>query len=222
MNKRRHGAIALLACAAMFLGGCAAIRSEIKVEAPAANAAPAVTQPRTVVIRSVKDYRVFAKAPIASVPSSVASGSDPASEAIKARAVARKRDGNGQAMGDVLLQEGQTVNGLLRDNLVIAFEQLGYRVTDAANAGPDPLLVDVRIRKFWSWAQPGFMKMTMKSDVEAGIHIVGTDVATSISMHAEESRPPLVTDAAWMEIVDKALLGFREQAVKKLGAPPFQ
>lgn len=221
MNKRRHGAIALLACAAMFLGGCAAIRSEIKVEAPAANAAPPVTQPRTVVIRSVKDYRVFAKAPIVSIPSSVAQGAGPEAEAVRARAVARKRDGNGNPMGDVLLQEGQTVNSLVRDNLAIAFEQLGYRVTDAASAGPDPLLVDVRIRKFWSWMQPGFLKVVMQSDVEAGVHIVGTDAATSISVHAQDSWPLTTTDAAWRGVVDQALLAFREQAVKKLGALPF-
>jgi len=222
MNTKRHGVIALLiAATVVVLSGCAASRSEIKLQSAAAPAPATVTKARAVVIRSVKDERTFEKAPaVASTPSLGGEGADKASAAIKDRAIARKRNSYGMAMGDVLLQEGQSVSGLVRENLTTAFQQMGYRVTDAANAGKNPLLVDVQIKKFWSWMQPGFWAVTLNSDIETTIQVSGATSGTSVSVHVQDSRQ-VVTDGAWMEIVDKALAAFRAQAAQKLQSPPL-
>lgn len=220
---RRYGVIALLASAAVFLTGCATNRSEIKVAAPPAPAtAPVVTKTRAVVIQSVTDQRVFENAPrTPNIPSLGFGGAAAASEAVKARAVARKRNGYGKALGDVLLAQGQTVTDLVRMNVTSAFQQVGYRVTDAANAGPDPLLVDVRIRRLWSWVDMGFWALTMNADVETTLHIAGSEaVATTIGVHAEETQGA-ATESAWLAIVQKGLTTYREEAVKQLGAPGF-
>lgn len=65
---------------------------------------------------------------------------------MKARAVASKRGSFGKAMGDVLLENGQTVVGLVRESLTTAFEQSGYRVTNEADAGLTTLVVDDHIK----------------------------------------------------------------------------
>lgn len=221
----RYGVIALLASAAMFLTGCATNRSEIKVAAPPAPAtAPVVTKPRAVVIQSITDQRVFEQAPrTPNVPSLGFGGAAAASEAVKTRALGRKRNGYGKALGDVLLQQGQTVTDLVRDNLGSAFQQVGYRVAvDAASAGPDPLLVDVQIRRLWSWVDMGFWALTMNSDVETTLHIKGSEAASAVTIgvHAEETQGA-ATDGAWLSIVQKGLAAYRQEAVKQLGAPGF-
>lgn len=221
MNTKRYGVIAVLIAATVVLSGCAVSRSEIKVAAAAAPTTATVTKAHAVVIRSVQDERVFENAPpVASTPSLGGEGADKAPVAIKERAIARKRNSYGKAMGDVLLQEGQSVSGLVRENLTSAFQQLGYRVTDETNAGRDPLIVDVRIKKFWSWMQPGFWALTLNSNIETTLSVSGAKADTTVSVQVQESRQ-IATDGAWLEIVDKGLTAFRAEAVLKLKEPPF-
>lgn len=217
MNIRLWGAVALVSASAI-LGGCATSRSEVKLSSPPAGSA-AVTKQRAVVIQSVRDERSFAVAP--SDPSTPSLGTEGGGDDVKARAIARKRNTYGQALGDVMLQPGQSVTGLVRDHLAAAFRQAGYRVApDVASAGPSPLLVDVRIRKFWSWVQPGFVAMTIHSQIESDLQLAGSGATTTVSVKLDDPRAA-VTDSAWTEAVDKALTAWREQAAGKLQGPPF-
>lgn len=221
MSTRGHHAIALLFVCAI-LGGCATIRSEIKLSSPAAAPTPATTTTgRTVFIRSVKDERVFEQAPsVPSTPSLGFEGALQASEDVKARAVARKRGGFGKAMGDVLLENGQTVVGLIRESLTTAFQQAGYPVAKEGSAGPTPLVVDVHIRQFWAWFQPGFWAITLNANIETNLEVSGAGAPTTINVHAEDSRQ-MATDGAWLEILEKALLAYRTQVASKLSKSPF-
>ena len=221
MGKRSYFTVALLFAATM-LGGCATTRSEIKIAGPAAASAPqAATTGRTVVIRSIKDERVFEQAPsVPSTPSLGFEGAVNASADVKARAIGRKRGGFGAAMGDVLLENGQTVVGLVRENLTAAFQQAGYAVTDAGAAGPAPLVVDVHIKQFWAWFKPGFWAITLSTNIETDLDVSGASSPTTISVHAEDSRQ-MATDSAWLEIVQKALAAYRTEAAAKLAKPSF-
>jgi hypothetical protein len=221
MSIRTYGAIALLLASAV-LGGCATSRSEVKLSTPEPQAATPVTKARAVVIRSVKDERTFAEAPSdPSVPSLGSGGASQATDVIKARAIARKRNTFGQALGDVLLEPGATVPGLVRDNLTAAFRQAGYRVApDVASAGPSPLVVDVQIKKFWSWFQPGFWALTLHAQIETDLQVTGSGTPTAIRVKTEDSRQ-MATDSAWIELVEKALTAYRAEAAAKLAGPPF-
>lgn len=211
-----------LVAAASVLGGCATTRSEIKISSPSAQPAPVGSaSARTVVIRSVKDERVFEQAPrIASTPSLGFEGAAQATAEVKARAIGRKRGGFGQAFGDVLLDHGQTVAGLVRENLTAAFVQAGFRVVTDSAAGPAPLLVDVRINQFWAWMQPGFWAIRLSTQIETELDLAGTATPLKFSVITADSRQ-IVTDGAWLEIVEKALLAYRAQAATRFGAPPF-
>ena len=221
MSSRSLCAVALL-CVSAVLGGCATTRSEIKLSTPAATPAPqATTGGRTVVIRSVTDERVFEQAPsVPSTPSLGFEGAQKASADVKARAVARKRGGFGQAMGDVLLENGQTVVALVRENLSTAFQQAGYRVADESAAGSAPVVVDVHVKQFWAWFQPGFWAITLNANIETRLDISGAAAPTTVSVHVENSGLA-ATEGAWLEILDKALVAYRTQAASKLTGPPF-
>lgn len=216
MNIRTCGAAALLLASAI-LAGCATSRSEVRLAGAEATPNVPVTQSRAVVIRSVTDERQFAQSPSdPSVPSLGSGGVAAASDAVKARAIARKRNGFGQAMGDVLLENGQTVTGLVRDNVAAAFRQAGYRVApDLASAGASPLVVDVTVRKFWAWFTPGMMSITLAANIETDLRITGAGGATSVSVTAKDDRMA-ATESAWVEIVQKALAAYRVDAAKKV------
>lgn len=93
----------------VILAGCATSRSEIKLVAPAASTVQAATG-QVVVIRSVKDERVFEQEPRnPSTPSLGLDGANKASVELKLRAIGRKRNGYGKALGDVVLEGNQTV-----------------------------------------------------------------------------------------------------------------
>lgn len=220
MGIRIYGTAALILASAI-LGGCATSRSEVKLSSPPTEA-QATSNGRTVVIRSIKDERAFEQAPSnPSTPSLGSGGATQATEAEKARAVARKRNTYGQALGDVLLQEGQTVTGVVREHLTAAFQQAGYRVATSAPAGgPAPLMVDVRILKFWAWMKPGFVALTFNGDIDTVLEVTAPGKPTSIAVHAEESRQ-LGTDDAWIGILDKTLADYRRQTASKLMGPPF-
>lgn len=217
MNIRTCGAAALLLASAI-LGGCATSRSEVKIVGPEGGLANApVTQARTVVIRTVRDDRQFAEKPSdPSVPSLGSGGATAANDAVKSRAIGRKRNGFGQALGDVLLQDGQTVTGLVRDNMTAAFRQAGYRVApDVASAGASPLLVDVSVKKFWAWFTPGMMTITLAANIETEVRVSGGGTSTVVSVTAKDDRMA-ATDDAWIAVVQKALDAYRVEAAKKV------
>ena len=221
MNIKTCGVAALLFATAM-LAGCATSRSELKLAGPEATPTAKVTKERAVVIRSVRDERKFAENPSdPSTPSLGSGGATQAGDAIKARAFARKRNGFGQALGDVLLEDGQTVTGVVRDNLAAAFREAGYRVApDAAAAGAKPLVVDVRVKKFWAWFTPGMMTITLAANIDTDVLISDGGAATLVSVSARDDRMA-ATEGAWVEIAQKALAAYRTEAARKFAAPPF-
>jgi len=209
------GAFVLLAFA--LLTGCAASRSEIR------RGSPQMTMPssaenasgRIAVIRTITDERHFEQAPgDPSTPSLGFEGADKASAAIKSRAIGRKRNSFGKAMGDVLLKPGKTVTGVVRKNTAAALEQAGYRVEDSAPTGSNPLIIDIHIKKFWAWFQPGFWAITLNTNISTVFDLSGAAAPTTIDVHAKESRMA-ATDSAWMEIIQKALTEYRSQVTAK-------
>ena len=213
-----------LILAGAVLSGCATSRSEVAVMAPPAAEKKAPSNGRTVVIRTVKDDRTFEQAPSdPSTPSLGSGGAAQATDAVKARAIARKRNSYGQALGDVLLQEGQTVTGLVKSNLTSAFEEAGYRVTtdSATQLQPAPTIVDVSIKKFWAWMQPGFWALTFNSDIETVLTTTTPGGAPSVIKVKANESGQVGTDDAWIRIVQKGLADYRTQAATRLASPPF-
>lgn len=214
--KRAPGIVFAAWAVLTVLGGCATSRSEIALVSPAATPAPAAG--RTAVIRSIRDERVFEQAPRdPSTPSLGFEGSAQASAETKARAIGRKRNTYGQALGDVLLQPGQTIEGVVRENLAAALHQSGYRVVSESQAGSAPLVMDVRIRKFWSWIQPGFWAITLHTAIATDLQVSGSRAPAVVEVKSSEGLQ-VASDGNWIEAVGKALAAYRAEAAKVLSA----
>ena len=209
MIRLDAGRWAPLLAVAMITTGCAVGRSEVQLDTPSAKAQGA-TGGRVVVIRTVKDERRFEDSPSSPSTPSLDGGASKGSADEKARAIGRKRNGYGMAMGDVLLQTGRTVESVMKDSLAAAFRDAGYDVREAAT--PGAIVVDARIRKFWSWVTPGFAAVTVEGSVETDLTVSGNSPITATG-YAKDSAFA-VTDDKFTEILKKAL----EQQRKDLAA----
>jgi len=219
---RRLIITALILAASTALVGCATSRSEVKLATPGATATPgagvaaATATKGFAVIRTVADQRSFEQAPDdPSTPSLGFEGAQQATAETKLRAIGRKRNTFGQALGDVLLQGGQTVEIVVRDTLADALRQSGYQVVDAASAPPSALLVDVHVKDFWAWLNPGFWAITVNARIATDLQMAGQPGAHRVEVHHKEPRQ-FVTEGVWIEAVQTALQAWRDEAVKKL------
>jgi hypothetical protein len=219
LKKNCYHFVLLFLCS--VIAGCATNRSEIRLSGPATTEyGNTVISGPIAVIRSVKDERVFAESgPDPSQPSLGFGGASKAPADIKARAIGRKRNSYGKALGDVLLQNGQTVEGLIRENLAAALQQAGYQVKEEDADGTSALIIDVHIRQFWAWFQPGFWAIKLNTDIITDLDLSGAKPPVNISVHQEDARQ-MATDGAWMEIVTKALENYRTQATTKAATFP--
>lgn len=221
MFQKRYLTLSALAVL-VALSGCATSRSELRLSVPGtpsstvAGAKSGKALP--VYIRSVKDERSFEQAPReASTPSLGFEGAAQATAAAKSRAIGRKRNGFGKALGDVFLQDDQSVESVVRDNLTSALTGSGYDVLANPPTEPGVLVIDVQIKKFWAWVQPGFWAITVHTEIGTDLLLSSTSTPTSVVVHVEDGRQ-FVTDSAWLETVEKALLSYRREVVQKLPA----
>lgn len=217
MFTKKYSRLAIL-CFCGMLAGCATSRSEIKLHSPTIvvpTTAAASTQ-QVVVIGKITDERVFEQAPNdPSTPSLGFGGAGKATDDVKARAFGRKRNTWGQALGDVLLQPGQTVESVIRENLVAAFQQAGYQVKGEGDAGASPLMVDVHIKQFWAWFTPGFWAVTLSNNITTDLVINGTGTPVVVNTHVEDKHAA-ATESDWMQIVDKGLDAYRAEVLHRM------
>lgn len=205
----------LLVAMCAVLTGCATSRSEIKLGAPAATPVAEVNPNAPVaVIRTIKDDRVFQQAPSEpNIPSLGFEGAAQASAEIRERAIGRKRNTYGKALGDVLLEKGQTVEGVVRENLAAGLRQAGFQVKTEKEAPDAPVTIDVSIGNFWAWFQPGFWAIKLHAEVSTNLKVNGASSPTRVAVQREESMQ-IATDSSWMEVIGKALESYRLEVAK--------
>jgi hypothetical protein len=199
MNKARL-LIAVLGLAA--LTGCATSRSVIT---PSVTAGQNPVQGQAVRIESVRDARTFEpRPPRPSLPS--LNAEDVNNAALTARAVGRKRNGFGQALGDIVLPEGESVAKLVGTALTKGLRESGYRVLSKGEAGYEQAVpVTAQVDQFWSWINPGFASIKTSGQVDVAMGgglkpLAGKKVTAEVT----ESHQ-IVTENDWAVILNKAL-----------------
>lgn len=203
---------AAILVAMVALGGCAVNRGTMSLDVGSADAAPAGGTP--VYIDQIVDQRVFEDAPRdPSTPSLKGGKGSSESDEIKAKAVARKRNGYGMAMGDILLEGDQTVVGVMRELLREAFQQAGYRVVgDRSELGAQGLEVDAEIEKFWAWFTPGFWSVAMESQIETVLSVTDGGASREVEVRAYgENRGQTGREGNWIEAYRR---GFEDYKAK--------
>lgn len=151
--------------------GCATNRGILDIQVPESKNPDNGKQ---VKITRVTDMRTFEVNPSeADIPS--LKDNQIHNQTITSRAIARKRNGYGKAIGDILLPEGRSVEDLVRDALRTSLRKKGYSVlteNSATNEYNEALPIEVDIKQFWSWFRPGFW--AAKLEFEAILDISGT------------------------------------------------
>ena len=154
LRSRSKGLMMSCVVLGFALSGCALGRSEIDIMSPAT-----VTSMSTALVKIVDviDQRKFEAAPGQPSTPSLERAADITNPAITSRAYARKRNGYGKALGDIILPEGRTIAALVRAATQKALEDKGYRVVDQNS--PDyarAMPVSVEVTEFWTWVSVGF------------------------------------------------------------------
>lgn len=218
MNRYARSLVALATF--LLLGGCAATRSELDIPLPAqSGVSPPASQPtaKTVFINRPVDSRKFELKPATpNIPSLDPSRAQ--DESIKARAIGRKRNGFGMALGDLLLKDGQTVETLTAASIRQAFTDLGYTVLDRQELATDTTyLVDTRIGRFWSWMDPGFAALTLNTDISTDLTIRKGDAVDKHTIVANATGSYQTgMESNWIEVITMALKAYVEELESRI------
>jgi uncharacterized lipoprotein YajG len=213
MNKFTRILASLLAVG--LLGACATSRSVLDIQAPTGQAATA--SGKQVFINSAVDKRIFQ--PNASSPDipSLDPGKNQ-DDTIKNRAVGRKRNGFGKALGDIVLKEGQSVETLTTNSIRQAFLEKGYTIiNNKEQIGKDTYVVDANIEKFWAWMNPGFAAITLSTEIATEINIKAPTDSSKKKIYVKAADGfQLGTESNWMEVINRALRLYVDDLKSKL------
>ncbi len=131
-------------------------RGTLNISIPEVEATP-IGGNRQIWIRSVTDARAYQDRPRTPDIPSMGRGLDRTTEAERARAIGRERDGYGRARRNVFLPRDKTVKLFVTKLLEHTLTQLGYTVVLDDNALDDnalddnALILDADVNKFWAW-----------------------------------------------------------------------
>ncbi len=198
--------------ALMVLAGCATSRSEIDVNvAPMSNAQVAASNGKKVLISTV-DERVFQIDPRSpDIPS--LKNNEVTDKSITERAIARKRNGYGMALGDVLLPSGRTLSQLVNESVASAYKQAGYEVVTEPGAA-DATAVKVHIVEFWSWFTPGFFSVDVSSKSLLRIETPGEKALNVVTRQNQSMQAVMESD--WKKITEAGLQEVSRETYKQL------
>ncbi len=189
--------------------GCATNRGIIDVRVPHIQIP---MEGQSVAITRVTDMRKFELAPPeASIPS--LKNGEINDKSITLRAIARKRNGFGKAMGDILLPEGRTVEDLVRESATKALSEKGYVVVvEGSPKYAGALPIEIEIQQFWAWMRPGFW--TIELNFQSIIIVDNTEIFGS-SKKRIEGRVALKSQVAgtrgWTNVLNKGIEDLGDQ-----------
>jgi len=209
----------LLVAAVVLLAGCATSRSVIDVPSSVPqNVHTATTvNGKSVYIDIVRDSRSFqVNPPSPNIPS--LDPSEASSDAIKLRAIGRKRNSYGKALGDILLKDGITVESLVSSAIRRAFAENGYRILDnSSQITPNVYVVDADIDQFWTWMNPGFWAITLSAEISTNLSIKEGAKKQQLVVQSKSSGSFQVgTESNYLKVITDALDLYVEELKRKL------
>lgn len=197
--------------------GCATSRGILDVRPPVS------TDPNSglaVRIDRVTDRRQFELRPRnPSTPS--LRGGEIHDSAITVRAVARKRNAYGMALGDILLPEGRSVEMVVEEAIAEAFRLAGYVVLPMGAGDAGTPIVEADIEKFWAWFNPGFWAITTNSEIVVTVAapVAGLDSGEAI-VGSSQTRAMAAGSGTWMKTFDAGLRSFSSNLRARLESGP--
>jgi Uncharacterized lipoprotein len=200
---------------ACFLNGCATSRGVVSLATPTSDKLT-TSKGIEIYIHSVVDKRIFEAAPKSpNIPS--LDPAEPQNDTIKLRAIARKRNTFGKGLGDILLNEGQTVESVIHDSLRQAFIESGYTVIENnANRSASSHVVEVQINKFWSWMNPGFWAITLSTEIATDITVKKANDGDNKTIYVKASDSfQTGVDGNYLSVMNSALKDYISEVKTK-------
>jgi len=218
---RRSWVLLLAGVVVLGMGGCAATRSTFDVTGKSADQGTLASPSAYVTIVRVTDRRMFEASPRNPSTPSLEKPEDINNRAITARAIARKRGGYGNAMADILLPEGRTVELVVREAVTKALREKGYNVLEPASPeAAKALPLEVDIQQFWMWMTPGFFAITLEQRgivTLNSVALVGSQ-AEVVQGYAKVSTIA-ATDEEWRKTITLGVNDLTENVKTKLRSP---
>jgi len=203
---------------AMTVSACATNRSVITV------AAPTGEQPQSnhfAKITEVRDLRQFSVNPRDPSQPSLGSEDEIRDTKITGRAVGRKRNGYGMALGDVAVQETTSVAGLVRDAARKALQDRGYVVVEQNSPQyTEALPLTLDVQQFWTWISLGMFEGTFTFDATVGMSGNGLLATNPTSVKSQTVVTSMAgTDAIWTRTVQTGLNDLAEKIKAQIKSP---
>jgi uncharacterized lipoprotein YajG len=195
-----------------LLAGCATTRGHTHLAVPEPAAAVAPSSTRVIVIDSVSDTREFQADPRdPSIPSLKPGEQYRLDAKQRETAIGRKRNTWGKAMGDWVLDDGQTVVSVTRDLVATTLRSLGYQVGSPSPDGPAPEHVKVVIDRFWAWFTPGLWTATIEAKVGTQLQFSGPAGNQSIVVNGYgRNQVQTGREANWQLAYDRAFKNYEK------------
>lgn len=206
----KHIKIAALLILSTVLFGCVSSRSVVEVQSPQG---PNGTGQKVTI--TAIDERRFEAAPKQADIASLKYAEEISDKKITERAIGRKRNSYGMAMGDVLLPEGQTVSQLVAKSIAEGYRKAGYQVVENAEKNGNTQAVTVRITEFWSWFSPGAFSIAVNNKARLNVTSTGGTAPINLITDKRESMQ-LVVESDWKVITEEGLQAITEAMVKEL------
>jgi hypothetical protein len=211
--------IFLAAATLLFQSGCVVGRRTLSLSVPTASV-PAPTKGKAHVV-SVTDTREFQNKPSSPSTPSIDGDVYGMSAAQKDRMIGRQRNGFGHAMGDISLEENDSVTKRVRLLVEEGLRRSGYQVTDDAEGA---MPVTVAVEKFWVWGTPGMWTLTFEARILAKITLTTPSGRSTFLVLGEgTNHGQSARDANWMQAYEPAfddfLASFKRE-MDKIEAPP--
>lgn len=218
MKSISRTSIFIIVISLSCLTGCATNRGIVSLHLPE-EFSQEKSNGKYVLINSVVDNREFQENPkTQKIPSLGFGGAEKTSNIVKKRAIARKRNSFGKAMGDILLEDGQTVETVIRESLERSFVENGYQLVDkTTNINTTTFIVDATIEKFWAYMTPGFWAITLNSEISTNIKIKENGkngiIDKEITVQSE-GQYQVASGSNWIEIIQKSIQQYIDEAKK--------
>jgi hypothetical protein len=169
---------------------------------------------RIVAVEDKRSFQVEPKHP--SIPSLM--DNNISDQLLTSRAIGRKRNSFGKAMGDVILPEGQSISGLTEKTVARTLREAGYRVVTSTDVDyKQAISVTAQIDKLWAWFRPGFWAIAIESnyDITLNGNLPGLQTAPRLTGETR-STMQLVTDSDWQKVIEDSLTNFAAKLREKL------
>ena len=191
--------------------GCVVGRRTIALPVPAAaSAAPA--QKGTVYLESVTDERRFENNPAEPSTPSVDGDVTAMSAEQRSMMIGRQRGGFGNAMGDIALPAGDSIQKRTTALFEEALKRRGYALSTDASAENKAA---ISVKEFWAWFTPGMWSVSFEARISCVLSINTAAGAKEITLTSQSyNGGQVASDANWRIAYERAF----EDFLKKLDA----